>query len=119
MFRALRYGLIAILALLCLQGAVGLVVPPYSDQELARSIVDTWEVNAYWTLMAIGFSAFVAFCSALPAFWGYERATRTFARWILALSVSAAVLAYTSHAALSVRVTHLTGQTFSRGHGLF
>ena len=64
MFRALRYGLIVILALLCLQGAVGLVVPPYSDQELEGSVVDTWEVDAYWTLMVIGLSGFVAFCSS-------------------------------------------------------
>jgi hypothetical protein len=107
------------LALLSLQGAAGLVVPPYSDQELSGSIVDTWEVHAWWTFLVIGFCAFVTLCASVFAFWGYEYGTRRVGRLVAGLALAAAVLAYASHAVLTVRTTRLTGQTFSRAYGLF
>jgi hypothetical protein len=118
-FKVLRYCLVAGLVVLCLQAAAGLVIPPYSDEEIRSSWVDTWEVHAWWTILVVGFSALVAALGLPLAVWGRELATRRFARLVVALCVAAAILAVASHATLTSRTTRLTGQTFSRFYGLF
>ena len=81
-------------------------------------MVDTCELHSWGTLVILGFLGLVGLFAAPLAIWGYEAPTRRFARFILSLALSAAVLAYLSHAALSARTTRLTGQTFGRFHGL-
>ena len=117
-FRALRWSLIAILAVLCLQSAWELIVPPYSDEQIKSSFVDTWELHAWGTIVVLGFLALVTLCASPLAIWGHDEAARRFAHVIMGLSLCAAALAYSSHAALTARTTRLTGQTFSRCHGL-
>jgi len=119
MTRVLSYSLLALLLLIALQAAYGLVESPYSDQDIANSLVDTWEVHAWWTLAVLGFLALVAFFALPLAFMGHEKSTRQYARRVLGLAVVAAILAYSSHAALTARTTRLTGQTFGAFSGLF
>ena len=118
LFKILRYCLVALLVLLSLQAAVGVFHPPYSDAELQGSLVDTWEVHAWWTILVVGLTSVVALLASPLAVWGREPQTRRFARLIISLCVAACILAITSHALLTNRTTRLTGQTFGRFYGL-
>jgi len=99
-------------------GILGLLDPPYTDEELAASFVDTWEPHAIVTtlLLAILSVAALAVCIVL-AVGGAD--LRRYSLVTLLVVVSAIASQLASHVALSNRVTRLTGQTFGGFYGLF
>ena len=116
---ALAMRLIAGIALLaCIYGASGLLGPPYTDQQIRASIVDTWAVEAIATLVVLVLllACFViAVCLVLKS-PHLRRSTISLAA--VGLSAVALGLVFASHVALTVRTTRITHKEFGPVYGL-
>jgi hypothetical protein len=110
--------LTAIALLGCIWGVYEWFVPPFTDQEIRDSFVDTWEPSAWATLAALAVLGGVTVISLSILPFARRRGTRTIAIATLVMSVAAGLLVYRNHVALTDRTTALTGQTFGRFHGL-
>ena len=98
-------------------GVVEILDPPYTDQELAASFVDTWEPHAIVTTLLLGVLALVAlFVAAVCALGG--AALRRYSLATLFLVVCAAASQVAAHIVFTNHVTRVTGQTFGRFYGL-
>jgi uncharacterized membrane-anchored protein len=119
---ASRIVALAPLAVIALLGVVwgvnGWLSPPFTDQEIRDSLVDTWEPSAWVTLLALVVLGAVAFVSLVVLLFAKLRATGTMTAVTLVLAVIGGLLAYRNHVVLTERTTALTGQTFGRFHGL-
>ena len=111
---------LTVVALLgCVWGIHEWLTPPFTDQEIRESFVDTWEPSALVTLSVLAALGLVTLISLLVLLFTRQRGTRAMTVATLLLSVAAALLVYRNHIALSDRTTALTGQTFGRFHGLW
>ena len=120
MDRSRRFSLLAIIAMLLVVGgrAVSdLISPPYTDQQIQASLVDTWEVEAGSTTALLVLLAVTITVSLALAYHRKNLTLRLSALTVL-LAVLAGVLAFSSHVVLTNRVTQLTGQTFGSLYGL-
>jgi hypothetical protein len=93
--------------------------PPYSDQEIRASIVDTWEADALFTFAALAGIAVVTALSLALAYRSEERLVRRLAVLAVFLAMSSSALVLYSHIALTERTTRLTGHSFGPLYGLF
>lgn len=98
-------------------GIAEILDPPYTDQELAASFVDTWEPHAIVTTLLLAVLALVALCiAAVYAFGGAALHRYSLATLILVVCAIASQVA--AHIVLTNHVTRITGQTFGRFYGL-
>ncbi len=120
--RVLRTG--AALILVAVPFAVLLVAatewfnPPFTDDQIRASIVDTWEPRAMVTfaeLVALVVGGLVSMGFAALSRVAIRRRTALVAALLCML---AATLTYLNHARLTARATALTGQTFGPLDGL-
>jgi hypothetical protein len=109
---------LALVALLCAYGAHDFFFPPYTDAEIELSFVDTWEVSALITALALVLLAPLTLLSALLR-WGGSALAKRLSSISLALAIVAGGLLIASHIALTERTTRLTGQDFGGFYGLF
>jgi len=110
--------LIGLSLLACIYGVISLIDPPYTDQEIRASLVDTWEPEAIvtsWLLCLLILCLVLSLGLWLRSVTAKARALTSAA---VTLSILGGSLIFASHAALTVRVTRLTGQTFSALYGL-
>ena len=111
--------LFLILALLAIGafGAHDLLVPPFTDEEIQASFVDTWEPSAWLTLFLLAVISTALVLSLVLACFssGSARRLSVFASVVAVLS---GALVLSAHASLAERVTRLTGQTFGAFYGL-
>jgi glucan phosphoethanolaminetransferase (alkaline phosphatase superfamily) len=100
-------------------GAYHWVHPAYSDDDIRKSLVDTWEVSAWVTSAILSLSAILVTASVFIAlYYAHARLWRPAATSIL-VALCAGSLAYSNHVVLTMRVAVLTGQTFGSWYGLF
>src|SRR5262245_4807652 len=117
--RTLAIAPLTVIALLgCVWGLYEWLVPPFTDQEIRDSFVDTWEPSAWTTLLALAMLGTVTLISLFILPFTRQRGTRVTTAITLLLSLVACSVVYRNHVALSERTTALTGQTFGRFHGL-
>ena len=110
--------LVAVAVLACLYGSISLAWSPYTDQQIRSSIVDTWEPEA---IVAGLFLDALLVCLALSIWLGIRRRSasdRVVSALALVLTLAGIGLVLAGHVALTIRVTHLTGQTFGTFYGL-
>ena len=120
MHRFRTASLLAIIAMLLVVGGFainGLLNPPYTDQQIQASFVDTWEVEAWSTTALLVLLAIAVALSLALAYRG-ANLTRRLSTMAVLVAVLAGVLVCSSHVALTNRVTQLTGQTFGGFYGL-
>ena len=110
--------LFAVAGFLAVYAARDLIRNPYTDRQIQESMVDTWEVEAIYTLIVIGTVILISIVVLILAIT-QRGAIRRLGFAIVMVSVLAGVLQVASHAKLTSRTTRLTGQTFSRAYGLF
>jgi hypothetical protein len=91
--------------------------PPFTDDQL-RNFVDTWELSAWFTMLALVVMGGVFIISLPVAVTVNRQPTRAVAAGTSLLAVVGALLLYRNHAELTHRVTELTGQTFGGFNGL-
>jgi hypothetical protein len=111
-------ALVAAAVLACLYGSISLAWSPYTDQQIRSSIVDTWEPEATVTSVFLGA---LLVCLALCVWLGIRSrkpTDRVLSALASALTLAGMGLVLASHAALTIRVTRLTGQTFGTFYGL-
>ena len=116
---AAQYTAVSILLLTCIYAIFGLLHPPYSDQQIMASIVDTWEAEAMSTVALTVAVVVVAVASLALAYRAQNQSVRRLSRIALVLSVAAVGLLFYTHIELTERTTRLTGQTFGALYGLF
>lgn len=104
--------------LLCAYAAYDQLFPPYTDAEIQRSFVDTWEVSALVIAFALVLVALLALLSALLRWGGSSRAKRLSTISLCLASVAGGLL-IASHIALTERTARLTGQDFGGFYGWF
>ena len=111
--------LFLILALLAMGafGAYDLFVPPFTDEQIQASFVDTWGPSAWLTLFLLAVISLALVLSLVLAlfFTGSDRRLSAIA---VAAAVLSDVLVLSAHVSLTERVTRLTGQTFGAFYGL-
>jgi hypothetical protein len=110
-------SLAGLLALACVFAIYCFLVPPFTDREIQQSFVDTWQVNAIVTSVALSIVVPAGVLSALLSWRGTRLAKRL---GLVSVSLSAVTVALLvlSHAALTERATRLTGQEFGGILGL-
>lgn len=117
--RVLALAPLTAVALLGVVWAVhGLFFPPFTDQQIRESFVDTGEPSAWVTFLALAVLGAISLISLLAMPFTRQRATRIMTLVTLLLAISAGLIAYRNHVVLTERTTALTGQTFGRFHGL-
>jgi cytochrome bd-type quinol oxidase subunit 2 len=116
---ATLYLTISMLLAVCLYGGYTALHPPYSDYEIKASIVDTWQVAAFSTLVLLITVALFAVLSLGLGYWNGDRRTRRLSVVAVFLSISAYGLLLYSHVALTERTMRLTGQSPGGFYGLF
>lgn len=104
-------------ACICAFAIYSLLIPPFTDAEIQQSFVDTWEVNAVITAVALVVVLATGALSALLSWRGSRLAKRISIAGVV-LSVSAAGFLILSHSALTERTTQITGQEFGGMLGL-
>ena len=118
-----RFGnvlLLTIIAMLLVVGGLAvndLLNPPYTDQQIQASLVDTWEAEAWRTMALLIFLAIAAVLSTALTYRSHALPRRLSILSVLVAFLVGA-LAFSNHAALTNRVTQLTGQTFGSFYGL-
>ena len=118
MFRKLTaYVLIGLSLLMCIPAAMFLF-DPYTDAQIQASIVDTWDPEALMTIVLLSLLAFLLLLSVLLWLLSFRSNARWPACAAVAASLGSACLVFASHAAFTVHVTKLTGQTFGPAFGL-
>lgn len=120
--KALRIFALAPLTLIALLGLVwgghDWLAPPFTDQEIRDSLVDTWEPSAWVTQLVLMALGTVALVSLLVLLFARQRASPSITIVTLMIALMAVWLAYRNHVVLTERTTALTGQTFGKFHGL-
>ena len=116
---AAQYIAVTILLLACVYAMFVLLHPPYSDQQIMASIVDTWEAEALGPVALTVAVVVVAAASLAFARRAQNPSVHRLSRIALVLSVAAVGLLLYSHIALTERTTRLTGQSFGALYGLF
>ena len=106
------------LVAVCVYGAIGVLAPSYTDQEIRTSLVDTWQVEALFTSVSLVLLAFAFVAAVIFALRG-NKGVRVLASLAVLLAVSAATLVVAGHVILTNRVVGVTGQTFGGFYGLF
>jgi len=120
--RVLRTG--AALILVALPLTVLLVAvrqwfsPPFTDDQIRASIVDTWEPEAMVTLAELVALSVLGLVSVGLAALSRVTIRRRIGLIAALLCVLAALLTYQNRARLTARATALTGQTFGALDGL-
>ena len=120
MHRLRTASLLAIIAMLLVVGGFavwGLLNPPYTDQQIQASLVDTWEVEA-WSTTALLVLLAIAVAMAIALAYRGANLTRRLSVLVVLAAVVVGALLCSSHIALTNRVTQLTGQTFGGFYGL-
>lgn len=110
---------VSVLAIMCVYGIYSAVSPAYTDQEIRASIVDTWEVHAFFTSAALVGIALVTVISFGVAYRSGQQLPRRLAVLAVILSLSSSALILYSHISLTERTTRLTGHAFGPFCGLF
>jgi glucan phosphoethanolaminetransferase (alkaline phosphatase superfamily) len=111
------YVLIGLSLLVCIP-AVIFWFNPYTDAQVQASLVDTWEPEALVTIVLLSLLAFVLLLSVLLWLFSFRSSARWPASAAVAASLGSACLVFAIHAAFSIHVTKLTGQSFGRAFGL-
>ncbi len=114
-------ALVVILAVLTGVGAFGiyeLLNPPFTDQEIKASFVDTWEVAA-WSTMALLVLLTAAVVVSLALSFHSTKPVRRLSTLAVFAAVVVGSLICSNHVVLTNRVTQITGQTFGDFYGLF
>jgi len=114
-----QYVLIFLLSLISLWGMKNFLQPPYSDQQISASIVDTWELSATVTTFVLVVVALVIAFSLVIVSKSENVMNRRLALASLGLAICDGILWLLNHAELTTRTTQLTGHTFSTLFGLF
>jgi len=94
------------------------MAPPYTDEQIKASLVDTWQVEAFTTMsLLVWFGASIALAAV---FWyrAKDGSTRTLAVLAVLLAFAAGVATTSNHILLTTRTTVLTGQSFGGFYGL-
>ena len=110
---------VSVLAAVCIYAVYELFHPPFSDQEIKASVVDTWEVGALSTVALIIGIAIVGMTSLALRIGTVDQSVRRLSVIAVILSIASIAILFYSHIALTERTTQLTGQTFGRFYGLF
>ena len=116
MHRTRTVLLLAIVATLILVSAFsvyGLLNPPYTDEQIQASLVDTWEAAARTTTALLFLVALAVVLSLVLAYRG-AGSTRRLSAIAVFLAVLAGALVCSSHIVLTNRVAQLTGQALGR-----
>lgn len=111
-WRVLSYIPLALGTAALLLSAWELAFPPFSDEAIVASVVDTWEASAFGSLMVAVLEG-IAFGVCLLFAWGARADGRTAGRrFMIAAALFLAAIACTaiSQHLLSARVERLTGQ---------
>jgi hypothetical protein len=98
-------------------GVIGLLSPPYTDQQIRASLVDTWEAEA-WSVSAALFLLFCAVVVSLALAYRGSSFTRRLSAAAVFSAISAGAIVLVGHIVLTRHVTQLTGQTFGAFYGL-
>lgn len=101
----------------CVYGGYEWLHPPFTDAQLTN-LVDTWQPHAYATTVVLALLAIVFVTTLAIAIAVRRQPTRSMALSTSLLAVAGALLLVRNHAALTHRVTELTGQTFGGWNGL-
>ena len=113
----LQLGVLVFLAAVCVFAAYEMIYPPFSDEEIQASFVDTWGANAQGTVVI---SLFVFLAITVSAALGWR--SSPFAKRLALVSVtfgSAGIaLLISSHISLTERTIALTGRSFGGFYGL-
>ncbi len=110
-----RVAAIAVIGLVAIQ----LSSQSYTDAQIAASFVDTWEVTALCTTATI-VVAILGIAAGVLAFYLEHTRHRSRASAVpVTVCLVGAAMVQASHAALTNRVTQITGQSFSGIWGLF
>jgi hypothetical protein len=118
MFRKLTaYVLIGLSLLLCIPAAMDRF-NPYTDAQIQASMVDTWEPEAIVTTVVLSLLAFLLLLSVLLWLFSLTSSARWPASAAVAACLGSALLVFANHAAFTIHVTKLTGQTFGPAYGL-
>jgi len=104
---------IAVALAVAIYGTVEVLHPPFTNQEIQRSLADTWEVAALATLKILVVLAVSVVVSAVLVWRKAGRLAIT----ALVLSLLAGAVTIYNHAALTNRTTQLTGQKFAGFYG--
>ena len=107
-------GLLAIALAVCAYFFLG---STFTDQEIQQSIVDSWEINATLTVIAL-FIVIPLGLLAAPLCWRPTRLAKRLALTCAVLCILNVVLVVGNHVALTARTTRLTGQHFGGIFGL-
>ena len=110
-------SLTGLLAIVCAFAFYGFLFPPFTDAEIQESFVDTWEVNAVLTAVALGVSVVAGALTVLLS-WRAKGLSKTLSLAAMALFAMSVGLLLFNHSALTTRTTELTGQTFGGAFGL-
>ena len=113
------YVVVALLVLACIHAIGALLYPPYTDQQIQASVVDTWQVEALVTTATLALLFCALILSVIFAYMSKQTSTRMLATIAVFLSLMAGVIEFSAHVALTKRTTQLTGQTFGSAYGLF
>jgi ABC-type Na+ efflux pump permease subunit len=110
-------SLIVLALVVAAGGAWQIFNPPFTDAQISRSLVDTWEPHALVTTFVLALLLAAAlFAGAVFAFGG-ARFKRISSAALLAI-VAAAGLELASHILLSNQVARVTGQPLGALYGL-
>ena len=97
-------------------GVWQILSPPYSDAQIAASLVDTWQPHAFVTGVVLAL-LFVAGCVAAFCLFASRHLRRT--SWVALLAIVLAICTqFAGHVLLSHQATRVTGQTFGALYGL-
>ena len=115
-FQVIVLTLIAFLGCLTIRRSFN---PPFTDSEIQASIVDTWQSEAFATLMFLIIVAVVAILSFILAVIHSNNLVRRIATVTVLVTCIVGAIGLHNHAMLTRRTTELTGQAFDRFYGLF
>src|SRR5579871_1497006 len=104
--RLTAYVLIALSLMVCIPAAM-LQLNPYSDAQIRSSVVDTWEPEAWVTLVVLGVLGFLGALAILLSLT-FKSQERRLTLCSATVSLLCACLVFGSHVAFSIRVTKLT-----------
>jgi hypothetical protein len=110
--------LVLSLATACALGLHSIFVPPYTDEQIRASLVDTWEVEAISTTVSL-LLFLPAAVSAMGLAYRGNKLSRILSGTAVLLAIAGSVLFTSSHGFLTARTTQITGQTFAGFYGLF
>jgi hypothetical protein len=116
----MKLSLIAIFIIagaLAIEGAWQVLVPPFSDAQVAASLVDTWQPHAVFTNVVLVLLFFaICFVVAVQMLGGPKLRGLAYAA-LVALSIAGGTQV-AGHIALSHQVTRVTGQALGPMCGL-